>query len=57
MQVGDLVRVLTKRDLIGVILGVDKICPDGDCWYTMLTFTENEYKLVGSWAIEKVQCK
>jgi len=56
MQVGDLVRV-PNRNLIGLILRVDTLCDNNECWFEILTTGDNQKKIVGSWAMEVIKCK
>lgn len=53
MQVGDLVRI-PNRNWTGLILRVDTVCDNDECWFEILTIGGNQRKIVGSWVMEVI---
>ena len=53
MQVGDLVRV-PSRNLNGLILRLDTVCDNDECWFEILITGSSQKKIIGSWDMEVI---
>jgi len=53
VQVGDLVRV-PSRNLNGLILRLDTVCDNDECWFEILITGSSQKKIIGSWDMEVI---